>query len=75
MRDDFSIMHFWYNRKSQFSNLYAVAARIFAKPVSYAASERVFSALKLLADEQRSRLGTSLVEDMLVVRSLYKMIS
>ncbi len=33
MRDDFSIMHFRYNRKSQFPNLYAVAARIFATAV------------------------------------------
>ncbi len=61
MRGDFSIMHFWYNRKSQFPNLYAVAARIFATPVSSAASERVFSALKILVDEQQSSLGTSLV--------------
>ncbi len=69
------MMHLWYNRKFQFPNLHAVAARIFATPVSSAASERGFSALKLLVDEQRSRLGTSIVEDMIVVRSLYKVIS
>ena len=45
--DNFTIMEFWYNRKAQFPNLYAIAARIYAIPVSSAAKERVFSALKL----------------------------
>ncbi len=70
--DNFTIMEFWYNRKAQFPNLYAIATRIYATPVSSAASDRVFSALKLLFDDKRSRLGTSLVDDMIVVRSSHK---
>ena len=44
-------------------NLYAVAASVFATPVSSAAIEIIFSVLKLVVDDKRSRLFSSLVGD------------
>ena len=58
--------------KKQFPNLYAVAARVLATPVSSASSERVFSVPKLVADDKWSRRCSSVVDDMIVVRSLHK---
>ena len=71
IEDDFSALKFWYDQKNQFPNLYAVAACIYSTPVSSSASERVFSTLKLFVDDERSGLSTSLVDDMIVVRSLH----
>lgn len=70
--DGFAVMKFWHDRKKQFPSLHAVAARIYATPVSSAASERVFSVLKLVVDERRSRMSTSLIDDTIVIRSLYE---
>lgn len=70
--DDFSITHSWYNRKAQFPNFFSVAARIYAAPVSLAASESVFSALDLCIDYKRSCLSTFLIADMIVVHSLHE---
>ena len=71
IQDDFSVMRFWYDRRAQYLFLYAVAARIYATPVSSSSSERLFSALKLLVEEKRSRLSNYVVDDMILVSSLY----
>ena len=42
----------WQNKR--FPNPFSVAARVFATPMSSAASKRVFSTLKLFVDENRS---------------------
>ena len=72
IEEDFSVMKFWHDKKKQFRNLFAVAARLFATPVLPAASERVFSALKLFVDEKRSRSSTDLMDDMIVVRAFHE---
>ena len=41
-----------------------------ATPVSSSASERVFSAVKLLVTKNRSRLSGSILEDIIFIRSL-----
>ena len=74
IRADFSIVHFWYNMKPQLHNIHAIAARIFATPISSTANERTFSALKLLVSEQPPHSGTSIVENMILVFFSYKLI-
>ena len=69
---DYAVMKFWNDRKTALPTLFAVAARIFAKPVSSAASERVFSALKLVVHDKSSRLTNKTIEDIIVIRSLYE---
>ena len=71
LEDDFSVMNFWYNRKTQFPQLFATATRVYATPVSSSASERVFSSLKLLVNDKRSRLNTLMLYAMIAVRSLH----
>ena len=56
----------------QFLNLFGLAVRVFAMPVSSCASERVLSRLETFDDEKRSRLSTSLVDEMIVIHFLHK---
>ena len=72
IEDDFAVVRFWYDRKKEFPHLFAISVRLYATPVSSASSERVFSALKLLVDEKRSNLRSSLIDDMIVIRSLHE---
>ena len=72
LSDDFSVVKFWFDRKAQFPDLYEVPMRVLATPVSSSASERVFSALKLLVTEKRSRLTPSIIDDMVTVRALHQ---
>ena len=69
---DFSDLKFWCDQKNQFPNLYAVAARIYSTPVLSSANERVFSTLKQFVDDKRSGVSISLIDDMIVVRTLHK---
>ena len=72
MEDDYAVMKFWYDCKTALSTLFPVAERIFATPVSSAASERVFSALKLAVRDKYSRLTNRTIEDIVVILSLYE---
>ena len=72
LEDDFEVMRYWHERKAQFPLLFTLAARVFATPVSSASSERVFSALKLLVSEKRSFLTSSLIDDVIALRSLHE---
>ena len=72
LSDDSSVVKFWYDKKAQFPDLYAVLMRVFVTPVSSSASEQVFSALKLMVTEKRSRLTPSIVDDMVVLRALHQ---
>ncbi len=70
--DDYAVMKSWYGRRKQFSNFVCSSCRVFTTPVSSASSERVFSTLKLIVDEKRSRVNFPLIDDMIVVRSLHE---
>ncbi len=70
--DDFSVMKFWYNRKRRHPAIYGVALRVLTTPVSSSASERVFSALKLIVSDTRSHLSNDTLEYVIVIRSLTK---
>ena len=70
LNDDYSVLKFWFNRKRQHTALYAVAASVLATPVSSSASERYLSGVKLLVTENRSRLTSNILEDIIVIRSL-----
>ena len=71
LNDDYAVLRFWHERKNQFPNIFSVALRIYAIPVSSAESERVFSALQLVVNEKRSTLSSSLIDDIMVIRSLH----
>ena len=70
--DDFSVIKFWNDRKRHHPAMFAVACRVMATPVSSSASERVFSVLKQLVSDNRSRLLSETIEDIVVIRSLYE---
>ncbi len=72
VEEDFAVVRFWYLREQQLPNLFAISARIYATPVSSPSSERVFSVLKLLVDDKRSNIRSWLIQDMIVIRSLYE---
>ena len=69
--DDFSVVRFWHDRKKQFPTLFCVIMRIYTTPISSAASERVDSLLKMLVNDKRSCLNASLLDDLIVLRSLH----
>ena len=56
-----------YNTIRQHPALFSVASRVLRTTVSFSASEDVFSALKLLVMEKRSRLSRYLLEDTMVI--------
>ncbi len=70
LQDDVSVTKFWYNRKKQHPAMYGVASRVFATPVSSSASERAFSAPKLIVSETCSRLSNNTLEGIIAIRSL-----
>ncbi len=70
LKDDFSVIEFWNNRKRQHPNLLAIASRIIATSVSSSASECVSSAIKLLVTDKHSRLSRSFLEHITLIRSL-----
>lgn len=74
MKDSFSAIRFWYERKSTFPNLYNVAFRVFATPLTSCASERVFSGLKKDVGNDRSNLTAKHIEHLTLVRSLFSTI-
>ncbi len=53
LSDPFSVVQFWYSRKSMYSTLFNVALRVFATPASSCSSERVFLTLKKLLSPDR----------------------
>ena len=65
-------MRYWHERKTQFSLLFTIAARIFATPVSSVSSERLFSAVKLLGSEKLYCLTSSIIGDIISLSSLYE---
>ena len=71
LADESCVVKCWYAQRMKFPNLFALAVRVFATPVSSCTSERVFSTLKIFVDEKRSHLSTSLVDDMIVIHSLH----
>ncbi len=60
----------WYSQRRQHPAMYGVASCVLATPVSSSASERVFSALKLIVSDTFSRFWNSTIEDIIVIRSL-----
>ena len=67
LNDDYSVLRFLFNRKRQHPALYAVAARVLATLASSLGSERVFSNVKLLVTENRSRISRNILEDIIVI--------
>ena len=70
LENEFSVMNFWYNRKTQFPQLFATATRVYPKPVS-SSLVKESSLLKLLFNDKRSRLCTSILDYMIALRSLH----
>jgi len=66
----FSVVSFWYKRRSDFPKLYKIALRVFATPASSCSSERVFSTLKKIVTTERSMLKPENISDIIVGRSL-----
>lgn len=69
--DPFAAPMFWFHRRQEFPSLFDCACHIFATPASSCASERVFSTLKHLANDSRSRISAQHIDDVIVVRNNY----
>ena len=70
MGDPFAAIRFWHNHRSSYPDLYKVAQRLYAIPVSSCASERVFSAVNRIITRDRAILSSKALEEIVVVRSL-----
>lgn len=73
LADDFAVIKFWSDNRRRFPMMYKVAHRVYAIPVSSAASERVFSAVSHIVTDDRSYIGASVLEDLTVSRSITDM--
>lgn len=63
------LIKFWVGQEHIYPDLAKVSFRIFATPVSSASSERNFSAVNRILTSDRSRLDSSLLEDLMYARS------
>ncbi len=70
LSEPFSVVQFWYSRKSMYPTLFKVALRIFATPASSSSSERVFSTLKKLVSPDRSTISAKHISEIITGRSL-----
>ena len=70
LNDDNAVILFWRERRNHIPNIFSKAIRIYAIPLSSAASEHVFSALPLLMNDKLSTLSTSLINPIVVIRSV-----
>ncbi len=75
LEDELSVMKFWHDRKRHHRAFCSITARVLATPVSYTASERVFSALKLFVTDHRSRLSSQILEDIVLIWSVSEQLS
>lgn len=64
-------VRFWYDKRENVPALCGVSCRVHATPVSPSASERVFSALKLVVTDSGSRMRSENVQNVIVSLSLY----
>ena len=71
IKGTFGVMELWYNRKNQCPHNFNVAARINVTPVSAASSKRVLSTLKHVVDDNRARVSSNLIDDIIAMRSLH----
>jgi len=69
MEDHFAAVKFWAMRKSSYPRLSEICFRLYAIPVSSCSSERFFSAVKRIVTNDRSRLQSDILQDILIVRS------
>lgn len=69
MADNLGIARFWANHQRSFPCLSETALRIFATPVSSTASERNFSAVNRIVTHDRTRLSSTIIEDLVTARS------
>lgn len=69
MDDEFSAMRFWFENKIAFPKLFKVAKRSFGTPVSFCSSERVFNAVNRIVSRDRANTSSTLLEDIVVIRS------
>ena len=70
--EEWSVMQFWFERNTEFSNLCAIVYHIFSNPVSEYFYETAFSELKLFIDDEWSRLRISPIMHVIIMRSSYK---
>lgn len=70
LSDPFSCIRFWHTHKGAFPNIFKVALRVYATPVSSCASERVFRAVNRIVTRDRAGLNMTTLEDIILVRSL-----
>ncbi|KAI0567134.1 Zinc finger BED domain containing protein [Gracilaria domingensis] len=65
-----NLIKFWISQEGVYPDLKKVALRIYATPVSSCSSERNFSAVNRIITADRSGLKSSLVEDILFLRTM-----
>ena len=70
MEDPYFAARFWFERKTTYPGLYALALRVFANPVSFCASERVFSTLNKIITKDRTHLSPDTLLNIIIARSL-----
>jgi len=74
-KDHFATFRFWVSHKSKFPTLFEVCIRMYSIPVSSCSSERVFSAVERIVSNDRSRLDSDILHNIVLVRSAKSSIS
>lgn len=63
------ILEYWRRKKRVYPRLYKLALIIFAVPTTQCSVERLFSAMKYILSDVRSSLGSTKLEDILLLRT------
>ncbi len=67
--DKCAAIKFWYERRNQFPCLYKTSVRVFSTPMSSSKSES-FSVQKTVVPSCRATLPSTIIENIIVIRSL-----
>lgn len=68
--DPFASIKFWEKHRGAYPEIFRVARRVFATPVTSCSSERVFRAVNRVVTRDRASISPSMLEDIVVLRSL-----
>lgn len=64
----YDVWQHWFQREQSHPELYAVAMVVLSTPASQASVERAFSALALVLTDRRGDLGSTALEDTLLIK-------
>lgn len=69
--EKFNILEYWYSKKNEQPELFALAKVVFSLPATQVSVERLFSNVSYILNPLRNALDSSILDDILVLRMFF----